>query len=50
MIKDAATYADEHKKVKERAQAEDALDSYLHSMKSITEGSGSSSASRKVTR
>ena len=50
MIKDAATYADEHKKVKERVQAEDALDGYLHSMKSTTEGSGSRSASKKVTR
>ena len=50
MIKDAATYADENKKAKARVHAENAFASYLHSMKSITEGSGSSSASRKVTR
>merc|ERR1719454_2596195 len=40
MIKDAETYADEDKKVKERVDAKNAMDGYLHSMKSATEGSG----------
>ena len=40
MIKDAATYADENKKAKARVHAENAFASYLHSMKSATEGSG----------
>ena len=40
MIKDAATYADENKKAKERVHAENAFAGYLHSMKSATEGSG----------
>merc|ERR1712230_339811 len=40
MIKDAETYADEDKKVKERVDAKNAFDGYLHSMKSATEGSG----------
>merc|ERR1711977_31457 len=40
MIKDAETYADEDKKVKEWVDAKNALDGYLHSMKSATEGSG----------
>ena len=30
MIKDAATYADENKKMKERVEAENAFDGYLH--------------------
>merc|ERR1711939_499143 len=40
MIKDAETYADEDKKVKERVDAKNAFDGYIHSMKSATEGSG----------
>merc|ERR1719201_2256398 len=40
MIKDAETYADEDKKVKERGDAKNAFDGYLHSMKGATEGSG----------
>ena len=40
MIKDAATYADENKKVKERVHAENAFAGYLRSMQSATEGSG----------
>merc|ERR1711939_867463 len=40
MIKDAETYADEDKKVKECVDAKNAFDGYLHSMKSATEGSG----------
>merc|ERR1711939_584922 len=40
MIKDAETYADEDKKVKERVDAKNPFDGYLHSMKSATEGSG----------
>ena len=40
MIKDAATYADENKKAKARVHAENAFASYLHSMKSATEGFG----------
>merc|ERR1712138_181734 len=40
MIKEAEQYADEDKKVKERVDAKNAFDGYLHSMKSATEGSG----------
>merc|ERR1712093_571028 len=40
MIQDAETFADEDKKVKERVDAKNAFDGYLHSMKSATEGSG----------
>jgi len=40
MIKDAEQYADEDKKVKERVDAKNSFDGYLHSMKSATEGSG----------
>merc|ERR1712164_76820 len=40
MIKDAETYADEDKKVKERVDAKNAFDGYLHSMRSAAEGSG----------
>merc|ERR550537_2031360 len=40
MIKDAETYADEDKKVKERVDAKNAFDGYLHSMRSAVEGSG----------
>jgi len=40
MIKDAEMYADEDKKVKERVDAKNSMDGYLHSMKSATEGSG----------
>merc|ERR1712216_875296 len=39
MIKDAEAYADEDKKVKERVDAKNAFDGYLHSMKSAAEGS-----------
>merc|ERR1719355_547760 len=40
MIKESEMYADEDKKVKERVDAKNAFDGYLHSMKSATEGSG----------
>merc|ERR1719263_1008773 len=40
MIKDAEQYADEDKKVKERVDAKNSFDGYLHSMKSAAEGSG----------
>merc|ERR1719201_2624542 len=40
MIKDAETYADEDKKVKERVDAKNSFDGYLHSMKTAAEGSG----------
>merc|ERR1719478_1482638 len=40
MIKEAETYADEDKKVKERVDAKNAFDGYIHSMKGATEGSG----------
>merc|ERR1712151_225031 len=40
MIKDAEMYADEDKKVRERVDAKNAFDGYLHSMRSATEGSG----------
>merc|ERR1712164_110983 len=40
MIKDAETYADEDKKVKERVDAKNAFDGYVHSMRSAVEGSG----------
>ena len=40
MIKEAEQYADEDKKLKERVDAKNAFDGYLHSMRSATEGSG----------
>merc|ERR1712199_32432 len=40
MIKDAKQFADEDKKVKERVDAKNAFNGYLHSMRSATEGSG----------
>merc|ERR1712064_133986 len=40
MIKEAEQFADEDKKVKERADAKNAFDGYIHSMRSATEGSG----------
>merc|ERR1719453_1084382 len=40
MIKEAEQYADEDKKVKERVDAKNSFDGYLHSMKSAAEGSG----------
>merc|ERR1711912_215265 len=40
MIKDAETFADEDKKVRERVDAKNAFDGYLHSMRSAAEGSG----------
>merc|ERR1712091_819362 len=40
MIKEAEQFADEDKKVKERVDAKNALDGYIHSMRSATEGSG----------
>merc|ERR1712078_950334 len=39
MIKDAEEFADEDKKVKERIDAKNAFDGYLHSLKSAVEGS-----------
>merc|ERR1739838_1240086 len=40
MIKDAETFADEDKMVRERVDAKNAFDGYLHSMRSAAEGSG----------
>merc|ERR1712129_468935 len=40
MIKEAELFADEDKKVKERVDAKNAFDGYLHSMRSAAEGSG----------
>merc|ERR1719480_624067 len=40
MIKEAELYADEDKKVRERVDAKNAFDGYLHSMRSAAEGSG----------
>merc|ERR1711861_53151 len=40
MIKDAEQFADEDKKVKERVDARNSFDGYLHSMRSATEVSG----------
>merc|ERR1711861_7 len=40
MIKEAEQFAEEDKKVKERVDARNAFDNYLHSMKSAVEGSG----------
>jgi len=40
MIKEAEEFADEDKKVKERVDAKNAFDGYLHSMRSATEGTG----------
>merc|ERR1712070_800175 len=40
MIKDAETFADEDRKVRERVDAENAFDGYLHSMRATAEGSG----------
>merc|ERR1712232_634152 len=39
MIKEAEQFADEDKKVKERVDAKNAFDGYLHSMRSAAEGS-----------
>merc|ERR1712137_1206775 len=39
-IKEAEQFADEDKKVKERVDAKNAFDGYIHSMRSATEGSG----------
>merc|ERR1711869_27474 len=39
-IKEAEQFADEDKKVKERVDAKNAFDGYLHSMWSAVEGSG----------
>merc|ERR1719277_2875099 len=40
MIKEAEQFADEDKKVKERVDAKNAFDGYIHSMRSAIEGSG----------
>merc|ERR1712166_800023 len=40
MIKDAEQFADEDKKVKERVDAKNSFDGYMHSMRTATEGSG----------
>merc|ERR1711956_98450 len=40
MIQEAEQFADEDKKVKERVDAKNAFDNYLHSMRSAVEGSG----------
>merc|ERR1712050_601631 len=39
MIKEAEQFADEDKKVKERVDAKNTMDGYMHSMRSATEGS-----------
>merc|ERR1712094_105176 len=39
-IKEAEQFADEDKKVKERVDAKNAFDGYVHSMRSAVEGSG----------
>merc|ERR1712176_484100 len=43
MIDEAVQFADEDKKVKERVDAKNAFDGYVHSMRSVVEGSGESS-------
>merc|ERR1712166_1415664 len=40
MIKEAEQFAEEDKKVKERVDAKNSFDGYMHSMKSAVEGSG----------
>merc|ERR1711964_820613 len=40
MIKEAEQFADEDKKVKERVDAKNAFDGYMHSMRGAAEGSG----------
>merc|ERR1719473_2216385 len=40
MIKEAEQFADEDKKEKERVDAKNSFDGYIHSMRSATEGSG----------
>merc|ERR1711871_1835718 len=40
MIKEAEQFADEDKKVKERVDAKNAFDGYLHAMRGAAEGSG----------
>merc|ERR1712224_446497 len=40
MIREAEEFAEEDKKVKERVDAKNAFDGYMHSMKSAVEGSG----------
>merc|ERR1712216_276478 len=40
MVKEAEQFAEEDKKVKERVDAKNAFDGYLHSMRSAAEGSG----------
>merc|ERR1712185_844399 len=40
MIKEAEQFADEDKKVKERVDAKNAFDGYVHSMRGAVEGSG----------
>merc|ERR1711939_316594 len=40
MIKEAEQFAEEDKKVKERVDAKNAFDGYVHSMRSAVEGSG----------
>jgi heat shock protein 5 len=42
MIKDAELFADEDKKVRERVDAKNAFDGYLHSMRAAAEGSSDS--------
>merc|ERR1712048_1204699 len=42
MIKDAEMFADEDRKVRERVDAKNAFDGYLHSMRSAAEGNGES--------
>ena len=40
MIREAEQYADEDKKTKERVEARNSFDNYIHSMRSTVEGSG----------
>merc|ERR1719181_1142643 len=43
MIQEAEQFADEDKKVKERVDAKNAFDGYIHSMRSAVEGSNENS-------
>merc|ERR1712000_618173 len=40
MVQEAELFADEDKRVKERIDAKNAFDNYIHSMRSTTEGFG----------
>merc|ERR1711998_661623 len=48
MIRDAEVFAEEDKKVRERVDAKNAFDGYLHSMRSTAEGSSDDGLSEKL--